>query len=58
MQDEAFALWKTQWQSIYARDSEGWQTIQQLHDSFWLICLVDNDYIGGDLFAFVEKLIA
>lgn len=54
--DEAFALWKSQWQSIYPEDSSAHKLLQTVHDTFWLINIVDNDFIKGDIFAIFDKL--
>jgi methylenetetrahydrofolate reductase (NADPH) len=56
--DEAFALWKSQWQSIYARGSPSWTLIQEIHDTFYLVNIVDNDYVRGDIWAFMERVVA
>lgn len=60
--DEAFALWISQWQCLYkpglpSAHSESWNIIQQIHDTFYLVNVVDNDYIHGDVFALFEKLL-
>jgi len=55
--DEAFALWKTQWQSIYPKDSESSCLVETIHDTYWLVNVVDNDYINGDIFAVFNKII-
>jgi len=47
--EEAFALWK-RWGSLYDKDSESRQLIDVIHDTFYLVNLVDNDFINGDLF--------
>ncbi len=56
--DEAFALWKSQWQSIYEKDSKSWNLLQEIHDSFYLVTVVDNDFINGDIFAIFDKIMA
>ena len=48
LQDEAFALWKHEWGKLYAEDSESQQIIDTIHDTYYLINLVDNDYIAGN----------
>ena len=61
---EAFALWLSQWQSIYdedasttervgssgsasspAADKLARQVLQGIHDSWWLVSIVDNNYV-------------
>ena len=93
-QDEAFALWKSQWQSIYEEGSASHTLLQevrpvfqlspiivlasfwvamgrpvrlayclrliayQIHDTYFLVNMVDNDYIAGDMMHFIERLLA
>jgi len=45
--DEAFQLWLWQWRDIYSDKSDSWKVVQQIHDSFWLVNVVDNDYVPG-----------
>jgi methylenetetrahydrofolate reductase (NADPH) len=52
---EAFALWD-QWGHIYDENSKSRQLIQQIHDSWFLVNVVDNNYINGDIFAIFESL--
>lgn len=54
--DEAFALWKVHWQSIYQAGTPSWDLLQNIHDTFYLVNIVDNDYINGDIFAFFDRL--
>jgi len=46
--DEAFALWKHQWGSIYPEKSTSREIIDAIHDTYYLINLVDNDYVAGN----------
>jgi len=55
--DEAFALWKSQWQAIYPKSSPSWDLIEDIHDTFFLVNIVDNDFVKGDIFGFMERLI-
>lgn len=54
--DEAFALW-SQWKSIYDTESKSHKLIQEIHDTYYLVNVVDNDYVKGDMFAFFSKLL-
>jgi methylenetetrahydrofolate reductase (NADPH) len=56
--EEAFALWKSQWQSIYEDGSVGFNTIQSIVDDFYLINIVDNDFVNGDLLKFMDTVVA
>jgi methylenetetrahydrofolate reductase (NADPH) len=55
--DEAFALWIQQWGKIYPDNSESAEVIQEIHDTYFLVNVVDNDYVNGDMFAFFQKLL-
>lgn len=46
---EAFALWVTQWAAIYEEDSDASCLIHDIHDSYFLVNLVDHDFRAGDL---------
>ncbi len=48
--DEAFKLWLDEWASFYPVGSQANDLIQQIHDNFYLVNIVENDYISGDLF--------
>lgn len=56
--DEAFALWKSQWQTIYEEGSASWELIQSIHDNYLLVNIVDNDFVKGDIFKVFERLFA
>ncbi len=56
LQDEAFALWLSQWQSIYDSGSSSHALIQEIHDTYFLVNMVDNDYVHGDIFAVFERM--
>ena len=53
--DEAFALWKSQWASLYEPTSASHKIINHVHDTYYLISIVDNDYIQGDIFKIFEE---
>ena len=48
VKDEAFALWKHQWGSIYPEKSKSREIIDMIHDTYYLVNLVDNDYVAGN----------
>ena len=56
--DEAFALWKSQWVQAYEEGSDTRKNLQHLHDTYFLVSLVDDDFAHGDLFAFMEPLLS
>lgn len=56
--DEAFALWLDMWAEIYPPDSESRRLLQRVHDTFYLVNVVDNDFQQGDLFAVFSELLS
>jgi hypothetical protein len=52
--DEAFELWISEWASMYATpaDAPSKKVVQGVHDSYFLVNIVDNDYVTErDFFA-------
>jgi len=47
--DEAFSHWIDRWAIIYGKDSKTYEYLQSVHDSYYLVNVVENDYINGDL---------
>ena len=52
--DEAFTLWQ-EWQKIYPCDSVAWKLIESIRSEWYLVTIVDNDYIKGEIFDIFEK---
>lgn len=44
IQDEAFALWIEQWAKLYEEESPSRMIIKYIHDNYFLVNLVDNDF--------------
>nr|XP_028597377.1 methylenetetrahydrofolate reductase-like isoform X1 [Podarcis muralis] len=42
--DEAFALWIEQWAKLYEEESPSRMILQYMHDNYYLVNLVDNDF--------------
>lgn len=57
--EEAFALWLDLWQNMYSQetDAASRQTIQAIHDKWWLVNIVDHDYVNGDIFAVFKDIV-
>ena len=53
---EAFKLWLDRWASLYDEDSESYELIHKIHDNYFLVNLVDNDFVAGDLFSVFRDL--
>ncbi len=47
--DEAFGLWINDWASIYNEKSDSYNILHEIHDSYYLVNIVDNDFVDGDL---------
>lgn len=47
--DEAFALWRTVWASIYDGDSPSWELLGGISGSYFLVNIVDNDFVTGNV---------
>jgi len=56
--DEAFGLWNSQWKSLHADGSQSAKVLQEVHDSYYLVNIVDNDFINGNIFTFVDCALA
>jgi len=54
--EEAFALWISQWKAIYEPDSISSKVIRDIYDTYYLVNVVDNDYINGDIFGFFSRV--
>ncbi|PRP86322.1 methylenetetrahydrofolate reductase [Planoprotostelium fungivorum] len=55
--DEAFALWTTQWISLYKAGSQSVQILEQVRDTFYLVNIVDNNFVDGNIFDVVDEVL-
>lgn len=56
--DEAFGLWKETWGRLYPEDSDSRKLINNIHDSHYLVNLVDNDFPKEScIWEIVERMI-
>lgn len=56
-QDEAFALWIEQWAKLYEEESPSRMIIQYIHDNYYLVNLVDNEFpLDNCLWQVVEDM--
>ncbi|KAI8500450.1 hypothetical protein Bbelb_220160 [Branchiostoma belcheri] len=57
--DEAFTLWTEYWGQLYAENSKSRELIQHIHDTWYLVNLVDNDFPRENiLFTVIEDMFA
>ena len=54
--DEAFALWLSAWGSLYPEESPSRELLQSVHDTFFLVNVVDNDFENGDLLGLLAPI--
>jgi len=54
--DEAFEIWREEWAALYDEGSASRRLIEEIHDSYWLLNLVENDYVNGDIFTIFRDL--
>lgn len=55
LQDEAFDLWTEEWGSLYEEGSESRQVLESIAKSWFLVSVVENDFIKGDLFSIFDS---
>ena len=53
--DEAFNIWTKDWATIYDADSSSRKLLDKIGSEFYLVNVVDNDFVNGDLKAIFEK---
>jgi methylenetetrahydrofolate reductase (NADPH) len=49
--DEAFLAWEGEWASLYPEGDESRKVLLEIKNSYFLVSMVDNNYINGDLFS-------
>jgi methylenetetrahydrofolate reductase (NADPH) len=54
--EEAFALLRTHWLELYEEGSASRALLQKVHDTYFLVSLVDNDFVNGDIWAPFDEL--
>jgi len=54
--DEAFGVWKSVWAQKYAEGSPSRVLLDSVINSYFLVNVVDNNFIDGDVFALFNEL--
>eukprot|EP00750_Incisomonas_marina_P005199 INCI1379.1.p1 GENE.INCI1379.1~~INCI1379.1.p1 ORF type:complete len:648 (-),score=93.04 INCI1379.1:1328-3271(-) len=54
--DEAFSLWLKNWAVIYEPDSRASALIHSVHDSYFLVSVVDNDFMHGNIYSIFDAI--
>jgi len=47
--EEAFSLWTSMWLNLYDVGTPSYKLIETIRDSYYLVAIIDNDYIGSSL---------
>jgi methylenetetrahydrofolate reductase (NADPH) len=47
--DEAFSLWISMWASLYNDESASSSLLHEIHDTFFLVSIVDNNFVNGNI---------
>lgn len=53
---EAFDVWTNVWAELYPEGSPSRATLTKMRDVMYLVNVVDNDYVGGDIFGVFKKV--
>lgn len=56
--NEAFSVWVKVWGDLYEEGSCSRSVLQELKDRLCLVNVVDNDYVGGDIFGIFKYILA
>ncbi|GFQ02755.1 probable methylenetetrahydrofolate reductase [Phtheirospermum japonicum] len=54
--DEAFELWSRGWAKLYPESDPSRKLLDEMQRNYYLVSLVDNDYVHGDLFAVFQDV--
>lgn len=46
---DAFSLWINEWANIYDKESKSYKLLEQIYNSYYLVFIVDNNYIDGNI---------
>lgn len=47
--DEAFKLWLSLWASLYDDASDSAKLVREIHDTYFLVSIVDNNFVSGNI---------
>lgn len=45
--EEAFSLWTSMWLNLYDYESDSFELIENIRDTYYLVAIIDNDFIPG-----------
>lgn len=44
--EEAFSLWTSMWLNLYDFDTESFELIENIRDTYYLVAIIDNNYLS------------
>ncbi len=53
---EAFQCWLSSWAPLYDDESKSSELIYDIHDKFYLVAIIDNDYVESNLFTLLQEV--
>ncbi|GAA0161381.1 reductase [Lithospermum erythrorhizon] len=54
--DEAFEIWSRGWAQLYPDSDPSKKLLEQVQNSYYLVSVVDNDYMHSDIFAVFKDI--
>jgi len=45
--EEAFSLWSSMWLNLYDYESESYELVEKIRDTYYLVAIIDNDFTSG-----------
>ncbi|KAL9180058.1 hypothetical protein ACHAXT_008028 [Thalassiosira profunda] len=45
--EEAFSLWSSMWLNLYDFESDSYELIEKIRDTYYLVAIIDNDFASG-----------
>jgi methylenetetrahydrofolate reductase (NADPH) len=55
--EEAFTVWMAEWAEVYPKDSESFKLLEFISNNFYLVNVLENDFVDGSLEAAFEKVL-
>mmetsp|Transcript_16542 Transcript_16542/g.24882 ORF Transcript_16542/g.24882 Transcript_16542/m.24882 type:complete len:616 (+) Transcript_16542:55-1902(+) len=55
---EAFQLWLEAWAVLYDDETESCAFIHDVHDTYYLVAIIDNEYIDSDMYAIFRRVLS
>lgn len=56
--NEAFDVWTKVWGDIYPEECPAKSVLKSIHDTYTLVTMYDNDFVGGDIFAIFKSVLS